>query len=186
MNEVRSAKYSLQRIFFKLAHKEIILLAGLSAAVMFLLIHYSSNKYLPENTPGIISIQFCATPETFLAVLGQWGKAGVNGYREHLWMDYLFPAAYAIFFASIISWLDMKKSISTGQIPIFFSFPLVAGLLDWLENTIHLQLLGNPAVINEIMVFSSFVISLTKWLLLFITILYIFSRLQKLFMGVDE
>jgi hypothetical protein len=186
MNEVGSAKYYLQRIYFKLAHKEIILLAGLSAAVMLLLIQYSANKYLPENTPAIISIQFRATPETFMAVLRQWGKAGVNGYREHLWMDYLFPAAYAIFFASLISCLDMKKSISTGQIPIFFCFPLAAGLLDWLENTIHLQLLGNPAGINELMVFSSFVISLTKWFLLFITILYIFSRLPRLFMRLNE
>jgi hypothetical protein len=181
MNKALSARYSLQRLYYKLAHKEIILLAGLSTAVLFLLIHCSSNKYLPENTPGIISIQFCATSETFMAVLKQWGETGVNGYRDHLWMDYLFPAAYAIFFASLISWLDIKKTISTGKIPIFFVFPLVAGLLDWLENTVHLVILGNPAGVNEGMVFTAFFISLTKWFLLFITVLYIFSRLPGLF-----
>jgi len=117
-----------------------------------------------------------------MAVLRQWGEAGVTGYREHLWLDYLFPAAYAIFFASLIAWMDGKRTISTGKIPIIFSFPLVAGLLDWLENTIHLQLLQNPTAINAVLIFSAFVISSTKWLLLFVTVIYILIRFLKLIM----
>ena len=181
MNDDRSPEPPLQKFYFKLAHKRIILLAGLSTAVLFLVITSSSKKYLPENAPAIISLQFCASPESFLAVLRQWGKAGVTGYRESLWIDYLFPAAYAIFFASLISWLEKKKTISTGRIPIIFFFPLGAGLLDWLENSIHLQLLVNPSTVNAVEVFSAFLISSAKWLLLVVTMLFIFTRFLRLF-----
>ncbi len=174
-----SHKYPLQQLYFVLAKKEIILAAGICTVVFLFLIHNSSNKYLPENAPGIIAIQFCASPETFMAVLKQWGEAGVTGYREHLWLDYLFPASYAIFFASLIAWLERKRTISTGKIPIIFIFPLAAGLLDWLENTIHLQLLENPAVVNGVLVLIAFVISFTKWLLLIVTVIFIFSSFLK-------
>ena len=180
MNGNHPPEHPIHKTYFFLARKPIILFSGLGTAVLFFVITYNSQQYLPQTAPGILSLQFCTSPEAFLAILEQWGEAGITGYLEHMWLDYLFPAAYAIFFASLIAWLESEKTISTGRIPPIFFFPLVAGLLDWLENSIHLLILRNLSAVNSLQVFITFLISSTKWLLLFGTILFIITRFLRL------
>ena len=164
---------SITHFYRKFSRKKTLLLAGLGTAVFFATILYTSRQYLPVSAPGIISLQFCPTLEEFNSVIRQWGEAGITGYRDYMWLDYLFPAAYGIFFASLISILDSAR---TSIHPVFF-FPLTASLLDWFENTIHLLVIGISGAPATGLVTFSFIISMAKWLLLLITALYILDRL---------
>ena len=176
MQTYQSPENFVTRIYHLFTHKKILYPAGLSAAVLLLAITITSRQYLPENAPGILALQFCPTPAKFTEIIQQWGEGGLSGYRAAMRLDYLFPAAYGLFFASLISRLDYGR---TGISPFFF-FPLAAALFDWLENSIHLLITRDPGAISTGLVTFSFIITISKWLLLLAVVLYILVRAGSL------
>jgi hypothetical protein len=75
-------------------------------------------------------------------LLGRYGTKGVAHWRRMLWLDMIFPAAYAALFA--VLGLDWTKWVDAGPIwrLLAVSFPILAGASDYAENVLLLGVLA--------------------------------------------
>ncbi|AOW12749.1 hypothetical protein LPB72_17240 [Hydrogenophaga crassostreae] len=87
--------------------------------------------------PGIVLLQFTFTEGAFRRVLERWGQDGVRRFSSHFPLDYGFLTAYAVFGASLGTW------VSGNAVPGMASAALLPWLLpgaavfDAVENQFH-------------------------------------------------
>lgn len=126
---------------------------------------------------GLFTMQTRFTVESMQAVLTEWGKDGVRAYLNLMWVDFLFPAAYAVFLASA-----MMRTHNNTHLRAYL-LPLVAGALDWVENLFHLFLLPNASqTLQPLPTFLAALAASLKWGLLFLSVgLIAFFLLRRLF-----
>lgn len=86
----------------------------------------------------IVLLQFSFTPDRFFKIVQRWGNEGVALFRSRMWLDYLYPAAYSLLLAGFL----FRKTGSRSLVLI----PFAAGLFDFFENSLHLNLLSHPDV----------------------------------------
>lgn len=90
----------------------------------------------------IVSLQFSFTPDRFFKIVERWGEEGVALFRSRMWLDYLYPTAYSFLLAGSV----FRKTGSRTLILI----PFTAGLFDFIENSIHLNLLSYSNVLSQL------------------------------------
>ena len=132
----------------------------------------------------IVTLQLAFTTENFQAVLDQWGEAGIALFQQTMWLDYLFPIAYAVFLGSAVARLTIRKDEAPSRrLPLSLTImPFVAALCDYTENTLHLIILANPADLSAPLVLLASVAAAIKWLLIVVVfwgiIYFLASRLR--------
>ena len=104
----------------------------------------------------IVALQFSFTPDRFAAIVARWGDDGVALFRSRMWLDYLYPTAYSFLLAGLL----FRKS-GKGT---FVWVPFLAGLFDFIENTIHLKILGKPNLFSPLFAFSPSLVLLASLL----------------------
>lgn len=164
-----SSQYKITILHQKLASLPVIVTSGIAALLLLFVIQRCAEHYLPSGSPGIIALQFAFSKSRFIQILDLWGTAGISGYLRHLWIDFLFPIAYALTFASLIALFNRYNKQYNSAI----FFPFLAMGLDWLENILHLVILANPTRISMLSVISSGIISVIKWVLVFFSLFLI-------------
>ncbi len=136
-------------------------------------------RELPPHAPGIIPMELAFTKGKLVQILNSWGKA-LNTYLKIMWIDYLYALAYGVFLAGLFSMVSREQGKPPGRGKIlFFSLPFLAGVLDWVENTLHLALLPGYRSLSAPTVFALSLISLVKWLAALVSILAIAFFLVK-------
>lgn len=94
--------------------------------------------------PGVLALQFAATPQAFGAVVHAWGPEGLARYRGHLPWDFVLLASYAAF-----GWLVARRTSTFTPLPpplrtwAAAALPLAA-LCDAAENLLHGWLTAAP------------------------------------------
>ena len=94
--------------------------------------------------PGVLALQFAATPRAFGAVVHAWGPEGLALYRAHLPWDFALLGAYAVF-----GWLLARHTAlfrplgARWQTLAAAALPLAA-LFDATENLLHGWLTAAP------------------------------------------
>jgi hypothetical protein len=80
--------------------------------------------------------------EGIYRLLDLYGPKGVAHWRRMLWLDMVFPAAYAALFAILA--LDWANWVEAGPIwrVLAVSFPVLAGASDYIENILLLGILA--------------------------------------------
>ena len=161
---------SLTKALDRLARCPIVALCGLLTAA-FLLYFSATERAAPQGTPGVIELELAFTEERFSGIVEQWAGAGTLAVQQrNLWLDLLFPFAYAGLLTGL---LGMLASPSSGEpklgLSILVTLPLVAGVLDWIENGLLIWLLGQGHYHGPSLVFLMSTISLIKWLLLLVS-----------------
>jgi hypothetical protein len=139
--------------------------------VLFLLYFSATERAAPEGTPGVMGLELAFTEERFNGIVDQWAEAGTLGVQQrNLWLDLLFPFAYAGLLTGLLGRLALP---SLGEpklgLPILVTLPLVAGVLDWIENGLLIWLLGQGHYHGPILVFLMSMVSSFKWLLLLVS-----------------
>jgi hypothetical protein len=126
---------------------------------------------VPPGAPGIVALQLAFTPARFQAVLDAWGPAIVQQFVDDMPWDYLYAALYALALASWVAWLSRREGAvpSRGDLGLFM-LPLIAGLCDWIENTLHLLLVTSAGPPAAWAVFLASVAASVKWGALVITL----------------
>ena len=100
--------------------------------------------YLCPLQPGVLALQFAATPRAFALVVHAWGETGLARYRAHLPWDFVLLASYAAF-----GWLLARHGGLFGALPpplralAAAALPLAAAF-DAGENLLHLWLTAAP------------------------------------------
>jgi hypothetical protein len=168
------------KALFRLARWPIVALGGV-LTVLFLLYFSATERAAPEGTPGVIELELAFTPERFDGIVDQWAEAGTLGVQQrNLWLDLLFPFAYAGLLTGLLGILALPPSGEPRLgLSILVTLPVAAGILDWLENGLLIWLLGPGHYHGPIPVFLMSTISLIKWLLLLVSGAAIIYQLVK-------
>ena len=160
----------MTKALFRLARWPIVASCGV-LTVLFLLYFSATERAAPQGTPGVIELELAFTAERFNSIVDQWAEAGtLVVQRRNLWLDLLFPFAYAGLLTGLLGILALSSSGERKLgLSILVSLPLIAGVLDWIENGLLIWLLGQGHYHGPILVFLMSTISLIKWLLLLLS-----------------
>ena len=118
--------------------------------------------YLRALQPGVLALQFAATPRAFAAVVHAWGDAGLARYRAHLPWDFVLLGSYAAFGWQLArhGTLFTTRSLRTLGAA---ALPLAA-LFDAAENLLHLWLTAAPRFGLAWLYALSAALAAAKWL----------------------
>jgi hypothetical protein len=95
-----------------------------------------------------------------------------------IWVDYIFIVSYIWFLANLLGSLLRKTDYERAL--TLFSIPIIAGVLDIVENTLLLFQLQNTDNLSGALIFLASSAALVKFILLGITIFLIFYYLFKM------
>ncbi len=153
----------LSSILEKTSTKRGLLLLVALYALVFGLIISTINK-LVHITGGIGILDFDRgyTRSRVIEVFGSYGEAGMSLYSRIQMLDLINPAVYSLLISSLVC-LSVRRSKAIWLVIV----PLLAGLLDYLENlTLYLLVKSYPNV-SEGLVSLSSTLSIIKNIALF-------------------
>jgi hypothetical protein len=149
--------------------------------IMFSIVMFWVNPAIDGgNGVSIIRLQLAFDKEAGQRILNSWTVSGLSHFNQWIFTDYLYAFAYATFFASLLSWLVLKKGVEgvgVYRFSVYLAF--IAGLLDWTENTIELLFINHPAMVSNSLFFTHSIVSVAKWSAIPIAITYIVVLLRK-------
>lgn len=154
----------------KIAALPIIVIFG----VLFVISQTIIGIIIHDLNPLLfIQAQTTFSKDVFVDLLAQWQQAGLmSNYAHHFYPDFLHPVWYAVFLCAL-----MAKAMNLNQISPKFNFlllaPVVAGLLDLVENIFHVLFISDNAAITQPRIFASALSANLKWGLAGISILII-------------
>ena len=120
----------LKNTFQSIARWEIVLISTI-LTVSFMIIL--------SGPPQMLKLQFAFSEKAFSRIISEWGKNDLHEAQRKLWIDLLFPFAYAFCLSSWLAWFSVRPGGEESRyLTILLTLPFVAGLFDWIENTSHL------------------------------------------------
>ncbi len=128
-----------------------------------------------------MELKLAFSEDRFSDIVHQWAVAGTLPLEErNLWIDFLFPCAYAVLLSSLLAWVakGLYEEWPRGFVPLL-ALPLVAGMLDWVENVLLLSLLRDTSSFWAPMILVASAVSLVKWLLLLVSTLTTVYRVLR-------
>lgn len=118
----------------------IVWISGLTALALFAGLAW----YLAPLNPGALALQFAFMPRTFGEIVHFWPPADLARYRNHLPVDFLLLAAYAVFGYFVAQRAAVFRDRSSLFRRVLGWLLPVAALFDALENTLHWWLTEAP------------------------------------------
>jgi hypothetical protein len=142
---------------------------------MFAIVMFYANPLIDGgNGSGLLKLQLAFDKEAGIAIINSWGTSGVDHFNQWIFTDYIYALSYAVFFASLLSILIMKKGKEKLLVYRFVVYlACVAGLLDWVENTMELFFVNNSSGFSSALFFLHSIIATVKWAALPIAVAYI-------------
>lgn len=129
------------------------------------------------GTMQVLLLQVSLSADSFGSIIKEWNHAALlSVYKKHFYLDFLHPIWYSLFLASFIS-KTFHLNNTNHKYNYLLLLPFVAGLLDIIENILHLYILSNLNDISKVVVLISGITSNIKWLLVFISIVIILQML---------
>lgn len=149
-------------------------------AAMFLLSQLSIGVVLePVGLDRVLQLQTTLSTETFTALVADMYRHGtVEAYLAHYYYDFLHPVWYATLLALVLA-AAMNRAALSPQANRWLLVPFVAGLLDLLENGLHIYMVVDTANIAPAWVLLGNGAALLKWALVALTmvaVLVLFAR----------
>ncbi len=161
-------KRTIGFLFQALAVRQYLIFSGtffiLTAFVMLIL----DAQLRPSGCPDMISLELAFTKSAFNQILDKCGADGIRSHLIMIWVDYLFIIAYTGFLANLLG--SLLKGIDYGRALTFFSLPIIAGVLDVIENTLLLIQLPNSESLSGVLIFLASSAAAIKFILIGITI----------------
>lgn len=175
---------SLRRLHSTLASpRRALTFTALAGFLFWLLTRGLAN--LPPDAPSIFDLQLAFSAEKFQSVLAAWGESNARAYVSGMWLDFLYPLAYALALSSWLAVLTHRADRLPSRLTqTFFAAPFLAALLDYLENSLHLLMLTVLHATPAALVFLASLAAAVKWTLAAISIgaivILLFARIAKI------
>jgi hypothetical protein len=170
------------RLYRRLASPRLALSFTALAGLFFWLLSRGLAS-LPPGAPSIFALQLAFTAEKFQSVLAAWGETNVRAYVNGMWLDYLYPPAYALALSGWLAVLTRRADAAPSRpVLTLFAAPFLAALLDYVENTLHLLMLSVLHLTPPALVFLASLAAAVKWTLAGLSLLFILAlALRHLF-----
>lgn len=140
----------LTRLYHTLA-KTWIAALGLNLVIVCMILFRALFAQPPAGAPTVIDLQLAFTAERFAAITAEWGPEAVQGYRDALALDMVYPIVYSVALASAIAVLTRRPGADPAPwLRAVIALPFVAALGDYVENLLHWRILaagGDPSVL---------------------------------------
>ena len=173
----KETKLTMKKMITFISHPLVLIAAAVLVVGIFSYFGSAANP-APKGAAGIVALQLAFTPEKFLLVLDAWGEQGVGVFTNTMWLDFIFPLAYAFLFSGLLARLLGEKA--AGKTPVFVFLPFAAAFFDYLENILHLVIVGSQPYRLGLVLPASLA-ALIKWvLLLLVVLLWVGLLLKKL------
>ncbi len=167
----------LDFLFQALAVKQYLIFSGtffvLTALVMFIL----DAQIRPPGCADLISLELVFTKSALDQIISACGEEGVRSHLIMLWVDYIFIFSYIGFLANLLG--SLLRNIDYERALTLFSIPIIAGVLDIIENTLFLIQLQSLDSLSGTMIFIASSAAAIKFLLLAITVVLILYYLFR-------
>lgn len=116
------------------------------------------NKIIPDGAGQHFVLQRAFTAERIINIIEDWKQPGIvledtiNRYIEWIIIyDYIYPLVYAVFGATLLAKLlnYLSPDFTRGKL-VLLLLPFIAGLLDVIENTVHVIVLQGPSPLETL------------------------------------
>ena len=131
-------------------------ITGLLMLSLLILLKMLYDAHLSGGSLSVIELQLAFSVDGFRDVALQWGPEGISYFRTTIWIDFLYPIAYA----SFLSLLLYSKGV--GRLGL--TLPPIAAILDMAENTIHVWQLGDLASLSPFWITIASLCAVIKWM----------------------
>jgi len=158
-----------------LSKKSVIIISMVITLIMFTVVMFVVNPSIDgKNGMGVLSLQLAFDKEVGIKIINSWTQSGIENFNQFIFTDYIYALCYSIFFTSILSVLILKKSKQNIlKYKLIVYLPFIAGLFDWIENTLELLFINNPIEFSNILFFIHSIIASLKWIALPIIVTFI-------------
>ena len=93
-----------------LARWPVVALCGM-LTVLFLLYFSAAERAASRSTPGVMELELAFTEERFNDIVDHWAGAGILAVQwRNLWLDLLFPFAYAGLLTGLLGMVALPSS----------------------------------------------------------------------------
>lgn len=164
-------------LFQALAVKQYLIFTGMLFVLTALVMYILDAQLRPPSCPDLISLELIFSKTGLNQIIGQCGEDGIRSHLIMLWVDYLFIFAYVGFLANLLG--SLIRDIDYDKALNLFSIPIIAGVLDFTENTIFLFQLQNTESLSGLLIFIASSAALIKFILIGITIILILYFLYE-------
>ncbi|MFZ5755954.1 MAG: hypothetical protein ACOY3X_03535 [Pseudomonadota bacterium] len=149
-------------------------------AVIFLLSEVSILVMVaPVGMDLFLALQTTLSPDTFAALVADLYRRGaVESYLGHFYYDFLHPVWYATLLALLLA-RAMNRLALPAAGNRWLLLPFLAGLLDLVENSLHIYMVVDTANIAPPLVLLANGSALAKWALIgvcSVAVLVLFAR----------
>ena len=161
-----------------LERKNVMLLSMLTTVIMFVIVMFIVNPMIDgANGLNVIALQLAFDKEIGIDIVSNWDR---EAFKQWIWTDYLYALSYMLFFASLLSWLMKSKGMEKNSwYHMMITITLLAGLFDWIENSLELWFLYDIDAFSSSIFFVHSSISMLKWLALPVIVMSIILLFKK-------
>jgi len=148
-----------------LANKKIVLISMITTVCMFILVMFIANPIIDtKNGIDVILLQLMFDKHEAIELVSHWDVAVFNKW---IITDYLYALSYTVFFVSLLSWLIKVKDIPNAhRYHILIYIAMLAGMLDWVENSLELWFLYDVEYFSATLFWIHSLLASIKWLCL--------------------
>lgn len=158
-----------------LSNKKILIISTIVTLIMFIVVMFIVNPSIDKkNGMGVLALQLAFDKEVGIKIINSWTQLGIENFNQFIFTDYIYALSYSLLFASIISVLILKKTKQNlFKYKLIVYLPFIAGLFDWIENTLELLFINNPIEFSNTLFFIHSIIASLKWMVLPIVLTFI-------------
>ena len=164
-----------------LGKSSVLLSSFVFMSVMFVMVMLFVNPAIDGGTgSGVLELQLSFDKKKGIELIKSWGEPGVSNFKNWIFTDFIYALSYSLFFASLISYLTLKKVKGVRfASTIFVSLALLSGALDCVENSMELSFVIDPYGFSKSLFFLHSIVATLKWLAVASVLVYIFLLLAK-------
>ena len=176
----RTAEARLDRIYMAFTGRQAILISVAATTLLTIVLNRIDTMMAGPDGMGVAYLQLSFSREYFETVIASWGPGRVDIFLRTIWIDFLYPPAYAFLLSSAPAFFTAKKSgFSAESIVtadrIFLVLPFAAALFDYTENILHIIILKKH-LFNSWIIFAASSAASIKWLLIIVCLGFFLKR----------
>ncbi|MBL4659234.1 MAG: hypothetical protein JKY19_02680 [Alcanivoracaceae bacterium] len=158
-----------------LAKKSTLIASLIFASIMFVLVMFVINPVIDGgNGIGVIQLQLSFDKLAGIKIIESWGEGAIQRFKQWIFTDYIYAFSYALFLASILSTLIIKSRLVKVSIYKYVPLmPFLAGLLDWLEDSMELFFMHDMQGYSEVLFTIHSLVASAKFAFILLSFIFI-------------
>jgi len=168
-------KIFINGIIAFLAKKSSLIASLIFASIMFVLVMFIINPVIDGgNGIGVIQLQLSFDKLAGIKIIESWGEGGIQRFKQWIFTDYIYAFSYALILASILSIFIIKRRLSEVTFYRYLPLiPFIAGLLDWLEDSMELSFVHDMTGYSEALFTIHSLVASTKFAFILLSFIFI-------------